>query len=197
MHRCPSKHAYTLLLEELPPSSLCYLKSLLKSGIDPISGLLLLLENGSVSADCAVLIDEMYLQKDVQYHGGSLISAADDDGNFYSGIVVFMVVSLKESIPFVVKTCPEFEISGSLISLHIEEILETLYKVSFNARAIITENHATNVSAFKILRCKFGETDKDLLMKLEKFSNYIQENELCHDSYKVAINVAGYITKKL
>ena len=34
-------------------------------------------------------------------------------------------------------------------------------------------------------------------MKLENFSNYIQENDLCHDSYKVAINVADYITKKI
>ena len=34
-------------------------------------------------------------------------------------------------------------------------------------------------------------------MKFEKFSNYIQENELYHDSYKVAINVADCITKKL
>ena len=136
-----------------------YLKS--KSGIDPISGLLSLLENGSVSANCVVLIDEMYLQKGVQYHGGSLIGA-DDDGNFYSGIVVFMVVSLKESIPFVIKAYPGFQISGSLISSHIEETLETLHKASFNVRAILTDNHATNVSAFKILCCKFGEQDNDI-----------------------------------
>jgi hypothetical protein len=115
MHRYTSKQAYTLLLEEFPLPSLSYLKSLSKGGIDPLSGLLLLLENGSISADCVVLIDEMYLQKGVQYHGGSLIGA-DDDGNFYSGIVVFMVVSLKESIPFVIKACPEFQISGSMIS---------------------------------------------------------------------------------
>ena len=56
-----------------------------------------------------------------------------------------MVVSLKESIPFVIKACPEFQISGSMISSHIEETLDTLYKASFNVRAIITDNHATNV----------------------------------------------------
>ena len=143
----------------------------------------------------AVLIDEMYLQKGVQYHGGSLIS--DDDGNFYFGIVVFMMVRLKKSITIVIKACTKFQISCSLISSHIEETLETLYKASFNVRAIITDNHATNFSAFKILHCKFGEQNNDLLMKLEKFSNFIQENELCHDSYKIAINVAGYITKKI
>ena len=161
MHRYTSKQAYTLLLEEFPLPSLSYLKSLSKGGIDPLSGLLLLLENGSISADCVVLIDEMYLQKGVQYHGGSLIGA-DDDGNFYSGIFVFMVVSLKESIPFVIKACPEFQISGSMISSHIEETLDTLYKASFNVRAIITDNHATNVSAFKILRLKFGEQDNEI-----------------------------------
>ena len=74
-----------------------------------ISGLILLLENCSVIADCVVLIHEMHLKKGVQYHGGSLIGA-HDDGSFYSGIVVFMVVILKESIPFVTKACPEFHI---------------------------------------------------------------------------------------
>ena len=37
----------------------------------------------------------------------------------------------------------------------------------------------------------------ELLIKLEKYSNEIQENELCHDSYEVAINISGYITKKI
>ena len=76
-----------------------------KAGIKPIKALKLLMETGKVSADCVLLVDEMYLQKNMQYHGGSFIGA-DDDGNLYSGIVVFMVVSLKESIHFVVKACP-------------------------------------------------------------------------------------------
>ena len=61
----------------------------------------MMMETGKVSDDYVLLVDEMYLQKNVQYHGGSFIG--DDDGNLYSGIVVVMVVSLKESIPFVVK----------------------------------------------------------------------------------------------
>ena len=33
----------------------------------------------------------------------------DEDGNLYKGIVVFMIVSLKKSIPYVVKSCAESE----------------------------------------------------------------------------------------
>ena len=108
------------------------------------------MEKCGVSVDCVVLIDEMFLQKGVQYHPGSLIGA-DDNDNFYSDIAVFLV-SIKKLIPFVIKACSEFQISGSLISSHVEETLETLYKAFFNVRAITTDNHATNISASKALR---------------------------------------------
>ena len=62
---------------------------------------------------------------------GSLIGA---DGNFYSGIVVSMVISLKESISFIIKAGQEFQISCSLISSYIET-LKTLYKASFNVHS--------------------------------------------------------------
>ena len=41
------------------------------------------------------------------------------DGELYTGIVVFMIVSLKKSIPFVVKACPEYNISGQCLSMQI------------------------------------------------------------------------------
>ena len=118
-----------------------------KSGIEPIKALKLMMETGKVSADCVILVDELYLQKGVQYH---------DDGNLYSGIVVFMVVSLKESIPFVVKAYPEFKITGEWLCCPMEETLETLCTSSFKVRAVITDNHATNILAFKILQSKYG-----------------------------------------
>ena len=31
----------------------------------------------------------------------------DESGEFYNSIIVFMVVSLKKSIPFVIKSCPK------------------------------------------------------------------------------------------
>ena len=42
------------------------------------------------------------------------------------------------------------------------EETETLCTASFNVRAVITDNHATNVLVFKILRSKYGVEDNDL-----------------------------------
>ena len=46
-----------------------------------------------------LLIDEMYLQKSCQFLGGKSY-AKDEHGEFYNGIVVFMVVGLRKSIPY-------------------------------------------------------------------------------------------------
>ena len=94
MQRHTSRQAYDLLLDEFPLPSISHLKMLSKGGIEPIKALKLMMETGKVSADCVILVDEMYLQKGAQYHGCSFIGAGDN-GNLYSGIVVFMVVSLK------------------------------------------------------------------------------------------------------
>ena len=92
----------------------------------------------------------MYLQKGVEYNWGRLFGA-DRDDELYIGIIVFMIVSLKKSIPFVVKACPEYKISGQWLSMQIEDTLETLFESSFNVKAVITDNHSTNVLSFKIL----------------------------------------------
>ena len=48
------------------------------------------------------MVDEMYLQKATQYHSGEYVGA-DEDGNLYKESVAFMIVGLKESIPYVVQ----------------------------------------------------------------------------------------------
>ena len=120
-----------------------------------------MLDNGKVDPDCVLLIDEMYLQKGVQYQGGSPVDA-DENGELYTGIVVFMVVSLKKSVPFAIKACPESKISGDWLSLQIEETLRTIFNAAFNVWAVITDNHAVNVLSFKNLRNKYGEKNNSL-----------------------------------
>ena len=86
-----------------------------------------------------LLIDEMYLEKSCQYHGGKFYGK-DEDGELYSGIVVFMVVGLRKSIPYVIKTLPEKKISGKWLKPHIIESISTLFSAGFNVRAVITDN---------------------------------------------------------
>ena len=57
-----------------------------------------------------LLLDEMYLQKSCDYHGS--IIGKDEDGNFFNGILVFMIVGLQKSIPYVIKAIPKVKMSG-------------------------------------------------------------------------------------
>ena len=110
----------------------------------------LLLEKEVISSDIILIIDEMYLQKSVQYHGGHFVGQ-DEDGNLYKGIVVFMIVSLKKSLPCVIKSIPETKISGEWLKTEIDECIFNLKKTGFQVRAVVTDNHSTNVSAFSFL----------------------------------------------
>ena len=57
------------------------------------------------------MVDEMYLQKSTKYYSGEYVGA-DEEGNMCKGIVAFMIVGLKESIPYVVQALPEVTFNG-------------------------------------------------------------------------------------
>ena len=65
------------------------------------------------------MLDETYLQKHVQYQGGKLVGA-DSEGNLFKGPKTFMINSLKQSIPFVIKAIPEVKIDGLRLSEQID-----------------------------------------------------------------------------
>ena len=85
--------------------------------------------------DVVFLLDEIYIQKDVQYDGGKLIGA-DGDGNMFKGIMTFMIVSLKKSIPFVVKAIPELQIEGEWLSREISSLLSSVHESGFQVNII-------------------------------------------------------------
>ena len=49
-----------------------------------------------------LMTDVVYLQKSAQYQSGEYVKV-DEDGNLYKGIVAFMKVGYKLSMPFVVQ----------------------------------------------------------------------------------------------
>ena len=77
-----------------------------QGGVDALKALKIVHEKGSFSCDCILMIDEMYLQKSPQYQSGEYVGV-DEEGNLYKGIVAFMVVGFRLSIPFVVQVIPE------------------------------------------------------------------------------------------
>ena len=93
------------------------------------------------------MFDEMYLQNSEECVGGELVGV-DEDGKLFKGIISFMIVGLKQSILYVVKTLPE---NGQWLKSELLHCLNTLHKNEFNIRAVVCDNHASNVSAYRKL----------------------------------------------
>ena len=75
---------------------------------------------GKISAGCTLMLDEMYLQKSSEYHGGSMIGQ-DDNGYFFNGILASMIVGLKKSIPCVIKAISKTTISDKMVMKKISK----------------------------------------------------------------------------
>lgn len=123
--------------------------------IDSVKAARTLLENGSISSDVVLIFDEMYLQKCEEYVGGESYGA-DEEGNLYKGLVCFMIVGLKENVPFIIKSVPEIKISGDFLQDELKKCIQTLQSINFNVRAVVADNHSSNVAAFNGLTEQFG-----------------------------------------
>ena len=64
--------------------------------------------------------------------------------------MIFIINSLKKSIPFVIKAIPEIKIEGKWLSEHIDNCITSLNSVGYNVCAIISDNHSTNALALVI-----------------------------------------------
>ena len=61
-----------------------------------------------------------------------------------------MIQGLQQSVPVVVKACPENSARGELLASEMSDSIQQLSLQGFNVRAVVTDNHASNVSAFCI-----------------------------------------------
>ena len=95
--------------------------------------------------------------------GGGRIGC-DDEGKLYKGIVCFMIVGLKESIPYVIKSSPETNIDASWPKTELLDSLKIFSSCGFRVRAIACDNHPSNVSSFKKLLQHVNQYPDDLCM---------------------------------
>ena len=95
----------------LPLPSLSLLTKLIRGGVEPLKAVKLLLEQGQISKDVVLLLDKRYVQKCLQYHDGR-VYGSDVEGKLFKGIMTFMIMGLKNNIPFVIKSIPESKIEG-------------------------------------------------------------------------------------
>lgn len=161
--RYTSLQSYKLILKKFPMPSISLLNKIQQGGVDSLKALRTLHERGQISRDLVLMVDEMYLQKATQYQGGEYVGA-DEEGNMYKGIVAFMVVGLKKSIPYVVQAIPEVSFTGRWLSEQIADNIENLARCGFCVRALVTDNHSANVNAFNSLKNLFN-SDSSLFIK--------------------------------
>ena len=137
---------YTLVFERFPMPYLSLLNEIQKGGVDHVNCVKTLHEKGSFSCDCILMINEMYLRKPAQYQSGEYV------GVDVVGITTFMVVGLKQSLPFVVQAIPEVIFNGHWLVKKISDNIDNLIEFGLCVRSIqVTDNHSANVNAFSAL----------------------------------------------
>ena len=105
--------------------SLPLLDKIQQDGVDALKGLKTVHEKGPFSCDCILMIDKMYLQKSAQYQSGEYVGV-DQEGNLFKGIVAFMVVGFKLSMPFVVQAIPEVTFNGQWLAETFSDNIDNL-----------------------------------------------------------------------
>ena len=165
--RYTSGPAYSLMLQTLPLPSFSLLRKLKQGNLDSLKAIKYMLDTEMISKDVTVMVDEMYLQKSVQYVGDDYVGS-HKYGNLYKGMVVFMIQKLKQSIPVVIKACPEVTIKGEWLANEVDDCIQQLSQQSFNVRAVVTDSHSCNVSAFSKLKKSYNSVDSFFIKHPER-----------------------------
>ena len=152
--RYTSASAYRIAKQHLPLPSTSLLEKLRSCKVDCLKVAKLLQRKNKISTDVVLMDDEIYLQKRAQYVGGKYVGA-DVEGNLHNGIIVFMSNGLQSTLS-VVKACPETKLNGQWLADRMKQCVLQLSKLGFRVRAIISDNHSTNVAAFKFLLKSFN-----------------------------------------
>ena len=72
-----------------------------------------------------------------------------------------MVVSIRKSIPFVIAAVPLVRNSGDIVYDNLDKCLLLLTQSQFRIRAIVSDNHTTNVKVYNRLQTNYKIQDKD------------------------------------
>ena len=106
----------------------------------------------------------MYLQTQVQFDGKNVIGC-DSDLNMFKSILYFMVVSLKKTIPYVIKAIPTVILTFLDVYNGILNCISVLNDGNFHVRGVIADIHSTNVKAYKVLVKNFPLDNRQYFIK--------------------------------
>ena len=161
--RYTSNAAYNLLRQYLPLPSQRLLRCSKSDSIDSIKALSKFREDGFFGNDVVILLDELNLQQQVQFDGQTIIGC-NEDLQMFKSILCFMVMSLTNTIPFIIKAIPISKLSSKIVSNGILNCLENLTSEKFHLRAVISDNHRTNISSFNYLMNTYPVPEKKYCM---------------------------------
>ena len=123
MLRYTSAQAYTLMMETLPLPAMSTLRKLRKGSVNALKAVKLYLETGQISNDIILIIDEMYLQKCIQYTSGEYLGS-DEEGKLYKGIVFFYDTGTKTICPCCCKSLYEIAVKGEWLANEMLDCIE-------------------------------------------------------------------------
>ena len=112
----------------------------------------------------------------------------DEEGNLFKGIVVFMIVSLKKSVPIVIRSLPETKITGEWLKCETNKCILDLVQVGFNFHAVITDDHPSNVNAFTRLYEIF-DGDKKTFIRHPAYTDFATKTYLFFDVIHLFKNI--------
>ena len=119
--RYKSIQPYQMLLEHFPLPSLSLLHKISCGTINAVKCAQTLRNEGKISSNVCVLFDKTYIQKCEEYFAGDMVGC-NSKSYLYKGLVCFMIVGLKSSIPFVIKSSPDTKINADWLKKELTSI---------------------------------------------------------------------------
>ena len=103
----------------------------------------------------------MHLQQQVQFDGRDIIDC-NENLEMFKSTLCFMVISLKKTVPYVIKAVPIVKLSSDIIFNWILTCPKVLSDANFQLHCVISDNHQSNISAFNKLTKDFLLTAKTI-----------------------------------
>lgn len=159
--RYTSLSAYEFTAKYLPLPSLRTLRRISSGSVDSWKLVSSLTHSENTSKDMCLLLDEMYLQPEARYDGVSVVGVSEEN-ELYTSVVCFMLVSLKNPNPVVIRAMPVTKLSGKLLLIGVQDCLKCANEMGINIRAISTDNHSVNVNLFGLLTSEYPSVSSDV-----------------------------------
>jgi hypothetical protein len=95
-----------------------------------------------------------------------------------------MIIGLTKSVPYVLHAIPENNLQADWLTDEILKCIQCLHSKGFKVRACVSDNHSTNVSAYKKLLTVYGKGEDNLRIFVDDKPIY-----LFHDTVHIVKNI--------